>query len=80
MPLLTSRAQKDLNALPEAMRKKVRAVMERLDADPSLGWKLKGKLEGTRSVNVGRSHRILFSITEQGPVVKTIRPRRDAYR
>jgi mRNA-degrading endonuclease RelE of RelBE toxin-antitoxin system len=80
MPQFTRRAKKDLEALPESMRNKVLATTDRLDSDPSMGWKLKGKLEGTRSVNVGRSHRILYSICESGVVVKTVRQRKDAYR
>jgi len=80
MACLTRRAQKDLEELPDAMKTKVLAVVARLDAAPSSGWKLKGKLQGTRSINVGRSHRILYSVTERGVIVKTIRPRRDVYR
>ena len=62
------------------MKSKVLAIIDRLDAEPSLGKKLKGKLEGTRSINIGRSHRALYSLTDAGVVVKTVRPRKDAYR
>ncbi len=77
---VTNRAKKDIESLPEAMQTKVSAVIARLDKEPSLGWKLKGKLTGIWSVNVGRSHRILYTVTQEGVTVKTVRPRKDVYR
>jgi mRNA-degrading endonuclease RelE of RelBE toxin-antitoxin system len=77
---LTNRAKKDIDDLPEPMQSKVYNVIENVEADPSLGWKLKGKLEGVRSINVGRSHRILFVRGPSGVIVKAVRPRRDVYR
>jgi mRNA-degrading endonuclease RelE of RelBE toxin-antitoxin system len=58
----------------------IRSAIDRLDSEPSMGSKLKGKLEGIRSVHVGRSYRVLYSLSESGPLVRAIRPRRDAYR
>ena len=80
MILVTNRAKKDIEGLPEAMQTKISAVIARLDQEPSLGWKLKGKLAGVWSVNAGRSHRILYAVTKEGITVKTVRPRRDSYR
>jgi addiction module RelE/StbE family toxin len=80
VPTWTRRAQKDFQDVPDAMKQKVRSVIDRLDSEPSMGSKLKGKLDGLRSVHVGRSYRVLYSISEVGPLVRAIRPRKDAYR
>ena len=80
MALLTKRAQKDIDDLPEQMQSKVSSVIDSLEGNPTIGWKLKGKLEGLRSINVGRSHRILYAHGPSGITVKTVRPRRDVYR
>lgn len=80
MASLTKRAKKDIDELPEAMQTKVFNVIESIEREPALGWKLKGKLEGLRSINVGRSHRILYVHGPEGVTVKTVRPRRDVYR
>jgi mRNA-degrading endonuclease RelE of RelBE toxin-antitoxin system len=80
MVVFTKRALKDLEELPPMMRTKARALANRLDSEPGLGWKLKGKLAGTSSINLGRSHRMLFAVEDEAVVIKTIRPRRDVYR
>ncbi len=80
MPHLTDRARRDLEALPEALRSHARPLCARLDAEPSLGNKLQGRLQGIRSARLGRSHRILYRIGASGITVLGIRPRRDAYR
>lgn len=79
MPRLTNRARKDLDELPPAMQERAWAVIHRLDAEPALGSKLLGKLAGKRSTRLGRSHRIIYTL-EEGPLVLTIMPRKDAYR
>ncbi|MHB8290088.1 MAG: type II toxin-antitoxin system RelE family toxin [Acidimicrobiales bacterium] len=76
----TRRAQKDLQAVQGPMAEKIKAVINRLDAEPLAGKKLKGKLDGVRSVHVGRSYRVLYRLEPEGLLVLTIRPRRDAYR
>jgi hypothetical protein len=53
--------------------------MSRLDAEPALGKKLVGALQGLRSARLGRNHRIIYKLTEEGPVVVTIGQRRDVY-
>jgi mRNA-degrading endonuclease RelE of RelBE toxin-antitoxin system len=77
---LTNRAKKDLDSLPPSLAEKARAIIRRLDAEPSLGKKLLGQLEGMRSARLGRSHRILYRTTDEGQIVLTISPRKDAYR
>lgn len=78
MSELSHRAEKDLASLPQALQEKAAALIARLDAEPSLGKKLRGPLEGKRSVWLGRSHRIIY---RTDPIfVITISPRRDAYR
>lgn len=79
MPEKSRRAQRDLDALPAALREKADALIDRLDDEPSLGKKLKGKLEGKRSVWLGRTHRIIYS-TDPTVVVLTVVARKDAYR
>jgi len=75
----SKKAEKDLDELPDALRRKAEAIIDRLEAEPALGHKLKGKLEGLRSVRLGRTHRIIY---ETAPVLKvlTVVPRKDAYR
>lgn len=80
MARLTKRAVRDLEELPQALSAKARELIKRLDGEPALGRKLKGQLQGTRSARLGRTHRVLYEATEEGPVVLTIRPRRDAYK
>lgn len=80
MPRWTRRAEKDLEDIPVAMRKKVDAVVARLDGEPHLGKKLKGRLSDRRSVPVARSYRIVYSTDEDGPIIHTVSLRKDAYR
>lgn len=80
MPRVSRRATKDLEALPDSIREKAEGIIARLDSEPTLGKKLKGKLQGIRSAKLGRSYRILYEV-EQGEVrVLTVSLRRDAYR
>jgi mRNA-degrading endonuclease RelE of RelBE toxin-antitoxin system len=74
----TTRATKDLDRLPEVLRGKAEALLERLQTEPALGKKLKGKLEGKRSLRLGRTHRIIYTLDPL--IVLTVVPRRDAYR
>jgi len=80
LPRLTDRARRDLEALPEPLRSHARALCERLDAEPSLGKKLQGRLQWIRSARLGTGHRILYKVDAPGITVLAIRPRRDAYR
>lgn len=80
MPTYTRRAEKDLAALPGPLRSRAESVCERLDREPGLGKKLLGKLAGYRTVRLGRTHRILYTVTEAGVAIMTIRPRKDVYR
>jgi addiction module RelE/StbE family toxin len=80
MPRWTRKAEKDLEDVPESLRRKINSVVERLDSEPLMGKKLKGKLSDRRSVPVARSYRILYSIDERGPIVLAITLRKDAYR
>jgi mRNA-degrading endonuclease RelE of RelBE toxin-antitoxin system len=80
LPSLTARARKDLEALPEPLQSHARTLCGRLDAEPALGKKLQGRLQGVRSARLGRSYRILYRVGPSGITVLAIRPRRDAYR
>lgn len=80
MSVLSSRAKKDLDALPEGLRLRAEEIIARLDAEPGLGKKLLGKLRGLRSVRLGRTHRIIYRIGESGPEVVSISHRKDSYR
>lgn len=79
MPIVTKRAQRDLEALTPALRAKAEALIDRLDEEPALGKKLKGKLIGLRSMWLGRTHRIIYK-TDPQLIVLTVTQRRDAYR
>ena len=80
MAKLTKRAQKDLDALPQALASKAREIILRLDKEPSLGKKLMGPLEGMKSVRLGRSHRMIYQLVEGDVVLLTIAARKDRYR
>ena len=80
VPQLTRTARKGLNALPSTLKSKAWEIIRRLDAEPNLGSKLLGPLQGKRSTRLGRSHRIIYSASEGAVVVYTISHRKDAYR
>lgn len=80
MPKLTKRAKKDLDALPQSLADKAKAIIRRLDDEPTLGKKLQGPLLGKRSTRLGRSHRILYTAEAGDVVVLTIGDRKDVYR
>jgi len=80
VPKLTKRAQKDLNALPQALASKPREIILRLDQEPALGKKLMGPLEGKRSARLGRSHRMTYQLVDGEAVLLTVTARKDAYR
>jgi len=74
----TKRATRDLEELPQVLLDKAEALIEKLQTEPALGKKLKGRLEGKRSVRLGRTHRIIYTVDPL--IVLTVVPRRDAYR
>ena len=80
MPRLSRRAQKDLDALPDVLREKALAILRRIDDEPTMGYKLLGKLDGKRSVRVGRSHRLVYEVEEGQVRVLAVPARKDAYR
>lgn len=80
MPKLTRSAAKDLQRLPEPLRVKAKEIIGRLDEEPSLGNKLRGRLDGKGSTRLGRSHRIVYMSTPNEIVVMAVKPRKDAYR
>ncbi len=80
VPQLTKRASKDINQLPEQFSAKAKSLIRQLETDPLMGKKLQGRLEGQRSVRLGRSHRIIYSLHGPSVVVLTIIARKDAYR
>ena len=80
MPQLTRRARTDLDGLAPALSNSARGLIRRLDDEPHLPKKLMGPLQGKRSARLGRSHRIIYTESEDGIVVLTIAARKDAYR
>lgn len=80
MVTLSRQAKKDLDDLPDALRKRAEETIARLDSEPALGKKLLGKLQGLRSARLGRTHRIIYRVVDDGPEVVTVSQRRDAYR
>ncbi|MGH9271908.1 MAG: type II toxin-antitoxin system RelE family toxin [Ilumatobacteraceae bacterium] len=77
---VSGQAKKDLDRLPEPLRLRAQELISRLDAEPALGKKLLGRLQGLRTVRLGRTHRIIYRLGETGPEVVTGAQRRDAYR
>lgn len=55
-------------------------IIRRLDRNPALGKKLQGNLRGFRSARLGRSHRIIYRVSDGVIRVTAITPRKDAYR
>jgi len=80
MARLTRSAAKELDSLPLAVQAKADALIARLDSEPALGKKLKGQLDGLRSVHLVRTHRIIYKLDTSGPIVIAVVPRKDAYR
>jgi mRNA-degrading endonuclease RelE of RelBE toxin-antitoxin system len=81
VPSLSRRAEKDLAAFPDALLAKAESIIARLDSEPGLGKKLLGGLKGIRSARLGRSHRILYEVRNDGKAyVLTVSQRRDVYR
>ncbi len=80
MTRLTKRADKDLSQLPEQFAQKAKELIRRLAAEPALGKKLQGSLDGQRSARLGRSHRVIYTLSGSDIVVLTIVARKDAYR
>lgn len=80
MAELARRAKKDLDNLPPTLATKAREIIRRRDAEPHLGRKLVGPLQGKRSARLGRSHRIIYTASDGKIIVLTISHRRDAYR
>ncbi len=80
MPEISASALKSLRTLPAPLRQRAQEIIRRLDDEPALGKKLQGKLEGSRSVRLGRSHRIIYTSTSGTVRVTAVRPRKDAYR
>lgn len=80
MARLVRGARKNLDGLPAPLRAKAVALIKRLDAEPALGKKLLGALEGLRSARLGRTHRVIYQNSDKGPIVLAILPRKDAYK
>jgi len=77
---LTRSAHKDLQRLPEPLRSRAKEIIGRLDKEPALGKRLRGELEGKRSVRLGRSHRIIYTSADDKIIFIAIKPRKDSYR
>lgn len=80
MPEIAKSACKELKRLPETMRLRAIEMIGRLDTEPSLGKKLRGRLSEYRSASLGRSYRIIYSTATGTVKVVAVTHRRDAYR
>ena len=80
MTRLTNRANRDLSKLPDPFAGKAKELIRRLAVEPALGKKLQGPLDGQRSARLGRSHRIIYTLSGSDIVVLTIVARKDADR
>ncbi len=80
MTQLTRSAHKDLQRLLEPLRSRAKEIIGRLNKEPALGKRLRGKLEGKHSARLGRSHRIIYTSADDKTIVIAIKPRKDSYR
>ncbi len=80
MYLITKTAKKQLDSLPTSVQERVHRVLAQLETDPTLGWQLKGKLYGKRSIGVGRAYRMIFQRDSAHITILAIVHRKDAYR
>ena len=80
MAEISASALKSLRSLPEQLRQRAIELIGRLDSEPALGKKLRGKLAGSRCARLGRSHRIIYTAGSGTVRVTAIRQRKDAYR
>lgn len=80
MPRLTRSAGKDLQRLPEPLRAKAKEIIRRLDAEPALGKRLRGRLDGKRSARLGRSYRIIYTSMPDETIIIAIKQRKDSYK
>lgn len=78
-PRLTRRARKDLEALPEAVRRAVFETLVAIGIEPDQAGKpLVGQLRGLWSARVG-NYRVLYTIEDDGVMVRAVRHRAIAY-
>ncbi|MDQ3571738.1 MAG: type II toxin-antitoxin system RelE/ParE family toxin [Actinomycetota bacterium] len=79
-PRLTRRARQDLELLPGPVREAVFETLSAIGRDPQgEGKQLVGRLRGLWSARVG-SYRVLYTIEDNGVIVRAIRHRAVAYR
>ena len=79
-PRLTRRAREDLEALPHAVREAVLETVLAVGLEPErAGKQLVGRLRGLWSARVG-SYRVLYTIEDDGVIVRASRHRAIAYR
>lgn len=73
-------AAKGYGKLPQHVRSACADLLRALASGMIQGHKLKGELEGLRSLRVGRGHRLVYRQTETEIQVIDIGPRGDVYK
>ena len=76
---LSRRAVKSIGHAEPRLKERIREAVRELAANPLLGKKLKGELEGLRSYRLG-SHRIVYRFTADLLEIVHIDDRKDVYR
>lgn len=67
--ILSKEAQKHFNKLPKAEQKKVIKKLSLLQANPLLGKKLSGDLEGSRALRVW-PYRIIYTLSKKNETIE----------
>lgn len=75
---LPAEVQRIIRSLHPDLKRRVRAVLELLRANPEAGKALKGELDGWRSLRVGRM-RIVYRASKASVDVAAIGPRGSIY-
>lgn len=73
-----AQARDVIRALPPDVKRRVRAELDALKADPSRGEALTGELSGLTRARVGR-YRIVYRVTSDAIEIAAVGPRRTIY-
>lgn len=79
--VLTSRARSQFRSLDHRLADAVLDALTLLEADPELGYSLRGRLEGIRALRIG-AYRVLYELQDRAKTVRvlSIRHRGSAYK
>lgn len=73
--VIARRAQKDIETLNAAQKKKLARIFARLAREPYAGKRLLGDLQGYWSLRLNRRDRVVYRIDEENRIVYVLRAR-----